>query len=153
MALERAFLAPACWYEPRPLAGSFEHLRARAPGARAPALEYLGQILPRGTFRPVERIFEEEEPGPDAADEAPDDRVLAEALASAWRGGDAWMRACAVRASRCLHTPDPALFGGAEDEPDPLVQAELAAAGSPARRAFPAPGPLQLAPAGGGGGC
>ena len=126
MALERAFFALACWYEARPLAGALAHMRAREPGAAAPALEYLGQVLPRGIFRSVVRIFEEDVPDGAQGAHAASGEDVAEAIRAAWRWGDAWLRACAVRASRHAAALDPALFAVGPDE-DPMVAAELAA--------------------------
>jgi ATP/ADP translocase len=126
MALERGLRALACWYEPRPLAGAFEALRSREPQSSAPALEYLGHVLPRAVFRPVVRIFEpppaDDEPKGAAADR--DD--VAEPIRSAWQWGDSWLRACAVRASRHAPSIDPQMFatGGIDD---PIVRAELEA--------------------------
>jgi hypothetical protein len=126
LALDRALRALACWYEPRPLAGAFERLRSREPQAAAPALEYLGHVLPRAVFRPVARVFEPK-PASDAPKEvAVDHDDVAEPIRSAWRVGDGWLRACAVRASRHAPSLDPELFAGAGND-DPLVRAELAA--------------------------
>jgi ATP:ADP antiporter, AAA family len=126
MALERAISALACWYEPKPLAGAFQRLRSREPQAAAPALEYLGHVLPRAVFRPVTRVFEKK-PADDANEGAPEDHdEVAESIRSAWLWGDGWLRACAVRASRHARSLDRTLFatGGADD---PIVSAELAA--------------------------
>ena len=126
MALERALSALACWYEQKPLAGAFDRLRSRKPQVAAPALDYLGHILPRAVFRPVTRIFEEK-PSEDERKGATADRDdVAEAIRSAWRQGDAWLRACAVRASRFAPTLDPQLFASAGSD-DPIVNSELAA--------------------------
>ena len=119
MALERAIQALACWYEPRPLFGVFERLRTRDPRAAAPALEYLGHVLPRSVFRPLSMRFE----GPEQESETC--MSLSEAIRMAWTSKDAWLRACAVRASR--HAPEldvDALFRTDEDR-HPIVRAEL----------------------------
>ena len=119
-ALERSLQALACWYDPKPLIGVFERLRSRDLTVNAPALEYLGHVLPRGIFRPVSRIFEQETmaaPGADAG-------RLAEWIRFAWETGDAWLRACAVRASRHAPNFDLGLFA-AGDGGDPMVRAEL----------------------------
>jgi AAA family ATP:ADP antiporter len=126
MALERALGALASWYEPKPLAGAFDRLRAREPQVAAPALEYLGHVLPRSVFRPVTRIFEGNPatlaPGADVAERD----VVADSIRSAWRIGDGWLRACAVRASRHSPSLDARLFAtGGGDEP--VVSAEIAA--------------------------
>jgi hypothetical protein len=128
MALERALHALGCWYEPKPLAGAFSHLRSGELRAEAPALEYLSHVLPRSVFRPVARIFEETPPveRSEAVAVAASTDVVAEPIRSAWRWGDAWLRACAVRASRYAPSFDTAWFAGQAD-PDPMVQAEIAA--------------------------
>jgi len=138
-ALERGLRALACWYEAKPLAGAFERLRSREPQSEALALEYLSQVLPRNVFRPVSRIFEEREPDPELEkDAAPRDEV-AESIRAAWRGGDAWLRACAVRAARFAPSLDRAIFEN-DGSQDPLVKVELAAlhaAGAASSKAAP----------------
>jgi ATP/ADP translocase len=133
-ALERALHALSCWYEPKPLAGAFDHLRSRDPRVAAPALEYLGHVLPRTVFRPVSMIFEEQSlnDGHEEVDAKRDD--VAESIRSAWRWGDGWLRACAVRASRYAPTLDPQLFATGGDD-DPMVRAELAALSATGPRA------------------
>jgi len=127
-ALQRALGALACWYEPKPLSGAFDRLQSREPGASAPALEYLGHVLPRAIFRHVSRVFEPRLPR-DPGSAGTEEESLAESIRIAWRSEDAWLRACAVRASRRAPTLDPGLFatGGGDD---PLVQAELQAKGA-----------------------
>ncbi len=122
MALERAVQALACWYEPRPLLGVFDRLKSRNSDVTAPALEYLGHVLPRAVFRPVIKIFEEklvlESKDASGAD------VLAKWIGAAWKSNDGWLRACAVRAARCAPALDLDLFAtGAGD--DRVVLAEL----------------------------
>jgi hypothetical protein len=126
MALERGLSALACWYEQKPIAGAFDRLRSREPQVAAPAMDYLGHVLPRAVFRPVTRIFEEK-PADDGGKGATADRDdVAEAIRAAWQWGDGWLRACAVRASRFAPSLDRQLFAtGAND--DPIVSAELAA--------------------------
>jgi hypothetical protein len=124
-ALQRSLGALACWYEPKPLSGAFDRLRSSEPGASAPALEYLGHVLPRAIFRHVSQVFETQPslaPAPAGTEADP----LAESIRIAWRSEDGWLRACAVRASRQVPSLDPSLFatGGGDD---PLVQAELEA--------------------------
>jgi len=126
MALERAISALACWYEPKPLAGAFDRLRSREPQAAAPALEYLGHVLPGPVFRLVAKVFEWQ-PAHDEGEGAIADRDdLAESIRAAWRWGDAWQRACAVRASRLARSLDPRLFADGGND-DPMVRAELLA--------------------------
>ena len=120
--LERALEALACWYDPKPLIGVFDRLRSRNPAVTAPALEYLGHVLPRRVFMPVSRIFETE------ATQTPsggiDPERLADWIRNAWETGDAWLRACAVRASRFAPDFDRGRFA-AGDEGDPMVRQEL----------------------------
>jgi hypothetical protein len=126
MALERAVQALACWYQPWPLPGVFERLKSPAREAASPALEYLGHVLPRAVFRPVQSIFEAGGIGtPDgpAADEG-----LADRIRQAWESGDDWLRACAVHASRAVAGFDSRLFVTADDD-GTLVRGELAALG------------------------
>jgi hypothetical protein len=105
----------------------FERLASRDPAVASPALEYLGHVLPRRVFRSVVRIFEQD--AKTAAEDAADAGRLAEWIRFAWETGDAWLRACAVRASR--HSPafDRALFATG-DGGDPIVRAELDALAS-----------------------
>jgi len=128
MALERALHALGCWYEPKPLAGAFSHLRSGELLTEAPALEYLSHVLPRAVFRPVARIFEQPPPVEESevAVAAANIDLVAEPIRSAWRWGDAWLRACAVRASRYAPTFDAGWFAS-QAEDDPMVQAEIAA--------------------------
>ena len=124
MALERALQALACWYDPKPLPGVFERLKSRTREAESPALEYLGHVLPRGVFRPVQRIFE---PGMIAEPDGPtSEEDLATRIRQAWESGDEWLRACAVHASRVIAGFDSSLFSSG-DEGSALVRAELAA--------------------------
>jgi ATP/ADP translocase/HEAT repeat protein len=124
MALERALQALACWYEPRPLPGVFGRLRDPSRKTASPALEYLGHVLPRSVFRPVQRLFETS--APRAEPEAGSDERIAERIRLAWGSGDEWLRACAVRASRAIAAFDLGLFA-ADDHDGAPVRAELAA--------------------------
>ena len=124
MALERAVQALACWYEPQPLIGVLDRLKSRDREIASPALEFLDHVLPHAVFRPVRRILEEPPVAP-AAQEAGSD-PLAVRIESAWKSEDGWLRACAVRASRCSPQFDTRVFAGTEDG-DPRVRAELAA--------------------------
>lgn len=123
-ALERAMRALACWYDPKPVSGAFERLKSRNFDEVAPALEYLVHVLPRPVFRPIRDIFEsklvrERERG----DERP--TRVGDWIRAAWDTGDAWMRACAVRASKWAPEADRTWFTGGE--PSAMVDAELAA--------------------------
>ena len=121
-ALQRALGALSCWYEPKPLSGAFERLKSREAGAAAPVLEYLGHVLPHAIFRYVSRIFEQQSAkDPDVPEVG---EPLAESIRMAWRSDDAWLRACAVRASRRAPAFDPGLFT-TEGGDDPIVRAEL----------------------------
>jgi hypothetical protein len=136
-AIERAVQALACWYDPHPLFGVLDRLRPDTSGDAAPALEHLARILPRRVFQPVSRVLEQEAQAV-SGDEQERER-LAGWIRAAWENGDAWLRAVAVRASRCVPRFDRRLFepGGSttlretparEDRArDPLVRAELAA--------------------------
>jgi hypothetical protein len=124
MALERAIAGLACWYDPKPLAGVLERLKSPGRAEAAPALEYLGHVLPRPLFRPVSKMFETIEP--DLPDATPDYRTVSSLIGAAWESGDLWLRACAVRAARHAPDFDPRRFAG-EGREDPLVGAELEA--------------------------
>jgi hypothetical protein len=75
-------------------------------------------------FRPVSKIFETETI--EAPEGAPDPDRLAEWIRLAWETGDAWLRACAVRASRYAPAFDLGRFATG-DGGDAMVRAELAA--------------------------
>ena len=129
-ALERAMRALACWYDPQPVSGAFERLKSRDYEKVAPALEYLVHVLPRPVFRPLREIFDarmvrERTRGEDGPTHLPD------WIRAAWETGDAWMRACAVRASWVVIEADRTWFTGGESSA--MVDAELAAR-------FPDPG-------------
>ena len=87
-------------------------------------MEYLGHVLPRDVFRPVSRIFEEETM--EAPEPVPEPDRLADSIRVAWETGDAWLKACAVRASRHAPAFDRARFA-AGDGGDPMIGAELEA--------------------------
>jgi HEAT repeat protein len=121
-ALERALTALACWYDAKPLPGVFDRLKSGDLAVASPALEYLGHILPRAVFSPVSRIFEKE--AMDAHPQAPDADRLDGWIRLGWESGDAWLRACAVRASRHAPLFDRGRFENG-DGGDPMVRAEL----------------------------
>lgn len=124
-ALQRALGALACWYDPKPLSGAFERLKSKEAGAGAPALEYLGHVLPRAVFRHVTETFEPRPP--DHREAAPETGTpLTEAVRAAWSSDDEWLRACAVRASRHAPAFDSQAFTR-EGAGGPLVAAELIA--------------------------
>ena len=122
-ALERAVQALACWYDPEPLVGVLDRLRSQDRDITSPALDYLEHVLPRATFKPVRKIFEQAPLPLDGADADRD--PLTVWIETAWKSQDAWLRACAVRASRHVPTLDLSMFPDTDD--DPLVKAELAA--------------------------
>lgn len=122
MALERAMQALACWYEPEPLIGVLDRLRSRDRLVASPALEFLEHLLPRSTFGPVRKIFEE--PAIADADKKTTPDPLAKWIDAAWKSEDGWLRACAVRASRFSPSFDTRRFTAAEDV-DPRVRAEI----------------------------
>ncbi|HEX7879113.1 MAG TPA: HEAT repeat domain-containing protein, partial [Candidatus Eisenbacteria bacterium] len=121
-ALERALLALAAFYEPRPLFGVFHRLASNNPDLAAPALEFLGHALPRGVFRPVMTMFDRRTtPNTDGPTEL--ERIEGW-IQSAWASSDDWLRACALRAAHTLPGIDTAPFRpGAAD--GPIVSAEL----------------------------
>ena len=121
-AIERALQALACWYDPKPLVGVLDRLRSHDRAAASPALEYLGHVLPRMVFKPVSRVFEKE--AMEAPGGAPGPDRLAEWVGLAWETGDAWLRACAVRASRHAPDFDRSRFASG-DGGDAMVRAEL----------------------------
>ena len=121
MALERALLALACWYDPRPLLGAFHRLRSRDSGAAAPALEYLAQVLPRGTFRPLEGLLGSTVP--ESAEGPSDQEKVIQWIRAAWESGDGWLRACAFRAARQVPGFDLDLLTPVENEL-PVVRSE-----------------------------
>lgn len=135
MALERGFRALACWYDPKPLSGAFERLKTRETGDDPPALEYLSNVLPRAIFRHLEDLFETPA-APPAENQAEEvHQGLSGWITSAWRSGDAWLRACAVRASLWATDLDPAIFDTSEAEASSIVRAELRAVRTPSEEA------------------
>jgi hypothetical protein len=104
----------------------YDRLKSKELADAAPALEYLGHMLPRRVFRPVSTLFEGKSMGA-VTEEAAPEPAPATWIKLAWESGDAWLQACAVRASRRVADVDPSLFEqGAGGEP--IVEAELAAA-------------------------
>jgi len=121
MALERGIQALACWYEARPLLGALERMRSRDSEAVAVALEYLGHLLPRPVFQPLSQVFESAR-----TDAVPAEQPLGNWIRMAWNSEDAWLRACAVRASRY----DPTIDLGSlalEDGVPEIVRGEIIA--------------------------
>jgi hypothetical protein len=123
-ALERAVQALACWYEPEPLVGVLARIISSDRAVSSPALEYLEHLLPRGSFAPVRRLFE----NTSLEGASPTDAV-SRALGTAWASGDEWLRACAVRGSRFAPAFDTACFASA-GAGELHVQQELAARAS-----------------------
>ncbi|HEV8480077.1 MAG TPA: HEAT repeat domain-containing protein [Candidatus Eisenbacteria bacterium] len=123
MALARGLQGLACWYDPPPLIGAFERLRSRDSAAVGLALEFLAHVLPRKLFQWMEEMFDDL-PDADVRPMPPSRDEVTQAIRLAWKDGDTWLRACAVRASRAAPWIDPAreFTGGSEDH---LVRAEL----------------------------
>src|SRR5207253_2541703 len=117
--------------------GVFERLKSPSRRRASPALEYLGHVLPRGVFRPVQNLFESGRTGAVVGSAA--DEGLAERILQAWKSGDDWLRACAVHASRVVADFDSSRFVPAPDD-GALVRGELAA--------LSGNGPARIAPAG-----
>jgi ATP:ADP antiporter, AAA family len=125
-ALERACRALGCCYDPTPLRGVYEGLKApEVREASARALEHLSHLVPRRVFRPARAVFEDKEIH-EATRDAPTAADLAGRVRQAWGSGDAWLRACAVLAGRALDPFDLSLFKAGDNE-HPLVLAELEA--------------------------
>ena len=124
MALERGMQALACWYDPEPLIGVLDRLRSRDRQVASPALDFLEHVLPRPIFGPVRKVFEDSAMA-GTTEDAPAD-PLAGWIEAAWKSEDGWLRACAVRASRCSPSFDPRSFTAREDD-DARVRAEIAA--------------------------
>ena len=126
-ALDRACRALACYYRPEAFRMVFHYLKAPAsPKTAARALEFLSHLLPRRNFAPLRDVFEESR-AREENEGAPTDGQVAGCIERAWAIGDAWLRACAVRAAHALDgrvgfdfTPRPT--------ESPLVLEELAVA-------------------------
>lgn len=128
-ALERACRALGCWYEAPPIEGVYRGLRSREREGTAKAFEYLAAILPRTVFRTVRRLFQEAafqkgDRGRARASRSGQDPIV-HCIERAWKGGDAWLRACAVRAARVVPGVDLGSFQSAGADEDPMVRAEL----------------------------
>lgn len=141
-ALERACRALACWYEVSPLEGVYRKLRTGDSAAESQALEYLGEILPRREFRILRSMESVMPPMDDGGSSTRTE--LSECIVRAWEGGDAWLRACAIRATGVVPGIDLAGFelGEENGEGNPLVEAEierLRAAGKAPRAPAPLP--------------
>lgn len=134
-AIDRAFWALACSYEPRPLFGAFARLKSRDPATASPALEYLGHVLPRAVFRTLGRVFDLQT----ALEATPE--AVHRWITAAWNSGDDWLRACAVRAATAVPGFDVRLFATG-DPGDPHVREEIEAL---ARRGRMAPARIREA--------
>jgi ATP/ADP translocase/HEAT repeat protein len=122
-ALNRAFRALACWYEPSPLEGAFRGLRSGEREGVARGLEYLRGILPRKHFGSVLAFFETRNSDGSAEWTAGPDKV-AQCIWRAWESGDGWLRACAMRAARVVPQMELSAFTPTEGD-DPFVTAEF----------------------------
>jgi HEAT repeat protein len=123
-ALESAMRALACWYDPKPLSGAYQRLKSTRFDDAAPALEYLIHVLPRNVYRPIGELFESKLTR-ERGGETPAAVPVADWVKTAWQSGDAWLRACAVRASRLIPEAERSWF--TDGSPSPIVEAELAA--------------------------
>lgn len=122
-ALHRALRALACWYDPAPLEGAYNRLRSGERDAMARGLEFIGGILPRKIFGSVTVLFESGRAR--EREEIPSNReMVVQSIQRAWEGGDAWLRACAIRAARRVPGMNLSEFR-ATDADDPMVVAEL----------------------------
>jgi ATP/ADP translocase len=124
MALERAIQALACWYDPEPLIGVIDRLGSPDRTVASPALEFLENVLPRSIFKSVRKVFEL--PAVDDEDEESTLDPLVRRIETAWSSEDAWLRACAVRASRFAPMFDLQRFAASDDD-DVHVRAEIVA--------------------------
>jgi AAA family ATP:ADP antiporter len=137
-ALDRACRALACYYRPDPFRSVYHYLQdPEAPKTAARALEYLSHLLPRKMFRALREIFEEDKVEEETRG-VPNDGQIAGCIERAYAAGDAWLRACAVRAAFAIRDRLPIEFTPRPDEA-PLVQAELAVyhAARPAEKGAP----------------
>jgi len=123
-ALDRAFRALGCWYEPHPLEGVYRGLRSGEREGVTRSLEYLSGVLPRRLFMFVQAMFEAENPSEDEVTPTADPEIVAQCISRAWEAGDGWLRACAVRAARVVPGLPLSAFSPRETD-DPLVSAEL----------------------------
>lgn len=144
MALERGLQALSCWYEPRPFLGALDRLRSRNSEAIAPALEYLSHRLPRRVFQPLREAFERPSEAQEEAAKA--EQPLSHWIRLAWQSEDAWLRACAVRASR--HDPmiDLSILPLEDDAPEIVRRELLARFETPAARSRSANAGLEPSP-------
>jgi hypothetical protein len=122
-ALDRAFLALGCWYEPYPLEGVYRGLSSGEREGVARGLEYLSGVLPRRLLLSVQAMFEVRQSKDEVMPSA-DPEVVAQSIWRAWEAGDAWLRACAVRAARVVPGFDLSAFTPRAGD-DPMVAAEL----------------------------
>ena len=128
MALERSLQALACAYAPGPLLGALERLRSGDEDVVAIALEYLSHLLPRPVFEPLSEAFEQPADDPEAGPRV--EQPLGHWIRLAWASEDAWLRACAVRASRHVPDLDVSELTAEENAPE-IVRSELAARVAP----------------------
>ncbi len=134
-ALDRSCRALACYYRPEPFRSVYRYLQnPDSPKAAARALEYLAHLVPRRRFGPLRELFESAAPF-EGTEAAPTDGQIAGCIERGYAIGDAWLRACAVRAAHAIADRVPLKFDPRADE-DPLVVAELDAY----QAAYPAAG-------------
>ncbi|MEP7028674.1 MAG: hypothetical protein ABI960_08765, partial [Candidatus Eisenbacteria bacterium] len=125
-ALDRSCRALACYYRPEPFRSVYRYLQnPGAPKATARSLEYLSQLIPRRRFGALRELFENPQPF-EGTEAEPSDGQVAGCIETAYAMGDAWLRACAVRAAHALLGRIAIKFAAHPDEDD-IVRAELAA--------------------------
>ena len=125
-ALDRACRALACYYRPEPFRSVYQYLKTPAtPKGAARALEFLSHLLPRRNFEMLREIFEENRVA-EETEGIPNDGQVAGCIERAYAIGDAWLRACAVRAAQALDGRVALAFAPRDPE-NPLVIEELAA--------------------------
>jgi ATP/ADP translocase/HEAT repeat protein len=124
-ALDRACRALACYYRPEPFRSVYHYLKSPAsPKTAGRALEFLSHLLPRRNFAPLRQVFEETKVAEETAG-PPNDGQVAGCIERAFGMGDAWLRACAVRAAQALDGRVTFDFTPRSPE-SPLVLEELA---------------------------
>jgi HEAT repeat protein len=129
-ALDRACRALACYYRPEAFRNVYLYLKSpTSPKTAARALEFLSHLLPRRSFTALREIFEENELAEETAG-VPNDGQIAGCIDRAFAIGDAWLRACAVRAAHALDGRVEVHFTPRDPE-SPLVVEELAEAHAP----------------------
>jgi len=129
-SLDRACRVLACYYRPEAFRSVYQYLKSpTSPKAASRALEFLSHLLPRRHFEALREIFEEDRVNEETAGD-PNDGQIAGCIERAYAIGDAWLRACAVRAAHALDGRVEVSFTPRDPE-SPLVLEELAGAHAP----------------------